>query len=57
MSYNKATQVSIATVAVFIGSLLANVLFGDGIALDDVIQAIFVAGIAAVVQWTLVARQ
>jgi len=43
-------QVVIASLGVFIGSLLADVLFGDGIQQDDVYQAIMVATVAAAIQ-------
>ena len=43
-------QVAIATIGVFVGSLLADVLFGDGIQADDIYQAIMVAIEAAVIQ-------
>ncbi len=50
-------QITVATVAVFVGSLLADVVFGDGIQPDDVVQAGMVAAIAAGVQWFLFVRQ
>ena len=43
-------QVVIASLGVFIGSLLADVFFGDGIQEDDIYQAIMVALVAAVIQ-------
>jgi hypothetical protein len=43
-------QVVIASLGVFIGSLLADILFGDGIQEDDVYQAIMVATVAALIQ-------
>jgi hypothetical protein len=43
----------VASVAVFAGSLLADVWFGDGIQSEDINQAAMVALIAAVVQWWL----
>ena len=50
---NKITQAMIAASAVFCGSLLADVWFGDGIQTDDVQQALMVALIAGVVQMLL----
>lgn len=43
----------IASLGVFLGSLLSDVLLGDGIQAEDVQQAAFVALIAAAIQWVL----
>lgn len=42
-----------AAVAVFVGSLIADIVFGDGIQTDDLQQAATVAIIAAIVQVAL----
>jgi hypothetical protein len=43
----------IAALGVFFGSLLSDVLLGDGIQSEDINQAVMVALIAAVIQWWL----
>jgi hypothetical protein len=50
---NKITQAMIAASAVFCGSLLADIWFGDGIQSDDIQQALMVALIAGVIQMLL----
>jgi len=47
---NKITQGMIAAAAVFCGSLLADVWFGDGIQSDDIQQAVMVGLIAGAIQ-------
>ena len=49
--------VVIATLGVFIGSLLSDVLLGDGIHSEDVEQAVMVALIAAALQLWLSSRK
>ncbi len=43
----------VAASGVFAGSLIADVVFGDGIQSDDVLQAATVATIAAAIQFWL----
>lgn len=43
-------QVLCATTGIFAGSLLSDVVFGDGIQSDDLYQAAMVALIAALIQ-------
>lgn len=43
----------IAASGVFLGSLLSDVVLGDGIQSEDISQAIMVALIAALIQWRL----
>jgi hypothetical protein len=43
----------IASLGVFLGSLLSDILLGDGIQSEDVQQAAMVALIAAAIQWAL----
>lgn len=50
---NHWRSVAFASVGVFIGSLLSDVLLGDGIQIEDVEQAALVALVAAVIQWFL----
>lgn len=49
--------VLIASIGVFLGSLLSDVLLGDGIQSEDVNQAALVALIAAGIQWWLSSRK
>ena len=53
----KAFPVFLASVGVFVGSLLGDVLLGDGIQSEDVNQAALVALIAAAIQWWLSSRK
>ncbi len=50
---NRWGSVVFASVGVFIGSLLSDVLLGDGIQTEDIQQAAFVALIAVAIQWIL----
>ena len=54
---NRPIAILIASLGVFLGSLLSDVLFGDGIQSEDVSQAALVAVIAAGIQWWLSARR
>jgi hypothetical protein len=47
----------IASLGTFFGSLLSDVVLGDGIQSDDVNQAAMVALIAAAIQWWLSSRK
>lgn len=47
---SRTVKILIATLAVFAGSLLSDIVFGDGIQADDINQAVMVAIIAGVVQ-------
>ena len=47
---SRLQQILFASIGVFIGSLLSNVLFGDGIQAEDVNQAAMIAVIAALIQ-------
>lgn len=53
----RALEILIASCGVFAGSLLSDVLLGDGIQSDDVTQAAMVALIAAAVQGWLSSRR
>jgi hypothetical protein len=53
----RPNAIAIASIGVFLGSLLSDVLLGDGIQLEDVNQAAMVALIAAVIQWWLSSRK
>ena len=53
----RATQMLIAALGVFVGSLLSDIVFGDGIQSDDVNQAIMVAVIAGIVQYWLTRKK
>lgn len=46
-------SILIASVGVFFGSLLADILLGDGVQAEDVQQAVMVALIAGALQWWL----
>ena len=50
-------KILIATFAVFVGSLLSDIVFGDGIQSDDINQAIMVAMIAGIVQYWLTRKK
>lgn len=50
---NRSTTILVASVGVFVGSLLSDVFLGDGIQTEDVQQAALVALIAAAIQWFL----
>ena len=54
---SRAINIFIAMFAVFAGSLLSDVMFGDGIQTDDINQAMIVAGIAGMVQYWLTRKQ
>ncbi|MBP7080030.1 MAG: hypothetical protein KBA96_02870 [Rhodocyclaceae bacterium] len=43
-------NIAIAVFAVFVGSLLSDTYFGDGVQIDDIQQALVVALIAGVLQ-------
>ena len=47
----------IAGLGVFLGSLLSDIILGDGIQPEDINQAVLVALIAAVIQWWLSSRK
>ena len=47
---SRGEQILCATTGVFFGSLLSDVIFGDGIQTGDVYQAALVAVIAALIQ-------
>jgi hypothetical protein len=52
-----ALEALLAASGVFAGSLIADVVFGDGIQSDDMLQAVTVAVIAAVIQFWLARRR
>lgn len=54
---NNTVAMIIASVGVFAGSLLSDVLLGDGIQAEDINQAAMVALIAAAIQWWIGRRQ
>ena len=54
---HRATQMLIATLGVFFGSLLSDIVFGDGIQSEDINQAIMVAVIAGIVQYWLMRKK
>lgn len=47
----------VASFGVFLGSLLSDVLLGDGIQSEDINQAAMVALVAAAIQWWLSSRK
>jgi hypothetical protein len=49
--------IAAASIGVFVGSLLGDVLLGDGIQAEDINQAAMVALIAAAIQWWLSSRK
>jgi len=44
------SEASLAVAGVFVGSLIADAVFGDGIQGDDLAQAVLVAAVAAMIQ-------
>lgn len=50
-------EVSAAAIGVFAGSLIWDLVFGDGIQGEDVFQASTVAAVAALIQWWLATRR
>lgn len=50
---NRHIELLTAWVGVFIGSLLWDAIFGDGIQGDDFIEAFVMALLAAAIQWRL----
>jgi len=50
-------QIFIASSGVFLGSLLSDVVLGDGIQSEDINQAAMVGLIAAAIQWWLLSRK
>ncbi|MCX7174366.1 MAG: hypothetical protein NT159_10675 [Proteobacteria bacterium] len=50
-------QILCATTGVFAGSLLSDMVFGDGIQTEDIYQAAMVALIAALIQWWITKEQ
>jgi len=57
LEMNRTVAIIIASFGVFVGSLLSDVLLGDGIQSEDVNQAAMVALIAAGIQWWLSRRK
>ena len=57
LGMNRTVAIFIASFGVFVGSLLSDVLLGDGIQYEDVNQAAMVALIAAGIQWWLNRRK
>ncbi|MCX7167839.1 MAG: hypothetical protein NTV11_16400 [Rhodocyclales bacterium] len=53
----RSIAIFIASSGVFLGSLLSDVLLGDGIQSEDINQAAMVALVAAVIQWWLSSRK
>ena len=53
MALRTGSEALLAAGGVFAGSLIADVVFGDGIQTDDLQQAVAVAAIAAVIQFWL----
>ena len=53
LGMNRTVAIFIASFGVFVGSLLSDMLLGDGIQSEDVNQAAMVALIAADIQWWL----
>jgi hypothetical protein len=56
-SMKPSIAIVIASIGVFLGSLLSDSLLGDGIHPDDINQAAMVAVIAAALQWWLLSRK
>ena len=54
---NRSVSIFIASFGVFLGSLLSDVVLGDGIQTEDINQAVMVALIAALIQWWLSSRK
>lgn len=54
---SRTTQVIIAAIGVFAGSLLSDAWFGDGIQADDAYQAAMVAIIAGILQLWLTRKR
>jgi hypothetical protein len=54
---SRAGMIMCATIGVFAGSLLSDVVLGDGIQLEDVNQAAMVALIAAFIQGWLTRKK
>ncbi|MES2236717.1 MAG: hypothetical protein V4500_03065 [Pseudomonadota bacterium] len=54
---NRTTQIICATVGVFVGSLLSDVWFGDGIQSNDINQAAMVAIVAGIIQLWLTRKK
>jgi len=51
------SEVLLAAGGVFAGSLIADIVFGDGIQSDDMLQALTVAVVAAVIQFWLARKR
>lgn len=49
-----ALETITAALGVFVGSLIWDFAFGDGIQADDIYQAITVALLAALLQWLMI---
>jgi hypothetical protein len=54
---NRTVAILVASAGVFFGSLLSDVLLGDGIQAEDINQAALVAAVAAAIQWWLSSRR
>jgi hypothetical protein len=54
---NRSFNALVASLGVVAGSLLADVVLGDGIQLEDLEQAAMVGLIAAAIQWWLSRRR
>jgi len=57
MAMRTGSEALLAAGGVFAGSLVADVVFGDGIQTDDLVQAVVVAAIAAAIQFWLARRR
>lgn len=54
---NRLVESLVAGIGIFVGSLLWDVAFGDGIQDDDFAEALFIALLAALIQYGLGRRQ
>jgi hypothetical protein len=50
---NRTFNVLVASIGIFTGSLISDVMLGDGIQLDDLQQAAAMGLLAAAIQWWL----
>lgn len=54
---NRIVESLVAGIGIFVGSLLWDVAFGDGIQDDDIAEALLIALLAALIQYGLGRRQ
>ncbi len=53
VTMNSTLNVLLASIGIFAGSLVSDSMFGDGIQMDDIQQALALGLLAGFIQWRL----